>query len=123
MSAVAGPPGSAVAEDGMGAIGLLQRGDIARIERDVEGGDRLLEMARLGRANDRGRYPWPARDPGERDLRRLVAQAFRDLLHSHGDREIVGLEVHLLGIFVRLGPHGLAALAIRRPVPGEEAAR
>src|SRR5262245_22435918 len=113
---------SGMPEDRMRAIGLLQPLDVLAAQLDLEGRDGVVEMLHLAGADDRRRHAGPRQQPGERDLRRLAVVLARHFLHALGDREVVGLVVHLLGEVVGAGPHRAAAL-LTRAVAGEEAAR
>jgi len=63
------PPGSGVADDRVRPVRRLQTGDLVLAQRHLHRRDRVVDVARLGRPDDRCGHRGPAEQPRQRDLR------------------------------------------------------
>src|SRR6266511_5676449 len=61
---------SLVTKDRVGPVGGLQAGHLVLAQGQVDRGDRIVEVAQLGRPDDRCGHGGLAKQPGKRDLRR-----------------------------------------------------
>src|SRR5262249_20276210 len=113
---------SVVAEHGMGPVGPLEPRDLVRCEHELGGGQCVLEMSKLGRADDRRADAALVQEPGERDPSRRHAALGGDLGDAFDHVEVFWGAVELLGVGVGRSPSRLP-LARPRARAGEPAAR
>ena len=103
-------------------VRLLEPVDLVRAQRQLLGGERVLQVRDLRRPGDRRRHARLVPEPRERDLRRRHAARRSDLGGPVDDGEIDLRRVEALAELVRLGTCR-QLLALARPVAGEQSAR
>src|SRR5207302_10000982 len=113
---------SVVPEHRVGPVRLLEPRDLVAGERELRGGECVLEMLGLRRTDDRRGDARLVQQPRERDLRGRDAALARDLDRTLDDVEVFVAPVQLVRVRVGLGARR-APLAGARARPGEPAAR
>src|SRR5512132_4450871 len=113
---------TAVPEDTVGTVRLLEPRDLVRRQLELCRGQRILEVADLRRADDRRRHAWLVQKPRQRDLSGRGATLPRHLVEPIDDVEVLRAAVPLVLQRIRFGA-ARSALAFPRAGADEESAR
>ena len=96
----------AVAQDGMGLVGLLEAIDFVGGELELQGGEGVFELVELAGADDGGGDGGFGHDPGEGDLGGPGVARFGDLDDAVDDVEVGVFAVEAVGVGVGAGADG-----------------